>query len=242
VSESLYERDAPGFIAWARTPGHDSYWWYAPDFFAEIVPAPGRRTLEVGCGEGRVCRDLGARGHRVVGLDAAPSLVAAAREADPAGTYVVGDAAHLPFGGGEFDLVVAYNSLMDIADMPGAVREAARVLEPGGRLCVSVTHPLIDAGAFESREPDAPFRITGSYLERGRRRRLALERDGLRFTFEDALYPLEDYARALEGAGLLVERLREPPYNGEDERKRRVPQFLCLRALKVTTAASDTLS
>ena len=232
MSESRYERDAAAYLAWARTPGHDAYWSYSPDFFAELVPAPGRATLEIGCGEGRVCRDLAARGHAVVGLDAAPTLVAAARDAHPAGTYVVGDATRPPFGNSEFDLVVAYNSLMDIADMPGAVREAARVLEDGGRFCVSVTHPLIDAGAFDSREPDAPFRITGSYLERGRRRRLVLERDGLGLTIEDAVYPLEDYARAIEDAGLLVERLREPSYRGDDERKRRIPQFLWLRALK----------
>jgi SAM-dependent methyltransferase len=242
MTGSGYERDAEGFIAWFRTPGHDSYWWYSPAFFEEIVPPPGDATLEIGCGEGRACRDLAARGHSVTGVDLAPTLVAAAREAHPDGTYLVADAAALPFRDGAFDLVLSYNSLMDVADMPGAVREAARVLAPGGRLCVSVTHPLIDAGAFESREPDAVFRIEGSYLAAGRRRRMTLERDGLSITFEDNLYSLEAYARALEDAGLLVERIREPAYTGDDERKRRVPQFLWLRALKVTTAASDTLS
>jgi ubiquinone/menaquinone biosynthesis C-methylase UbiE len=38
------------------------------------------------------------------------------------------------------DLVVAYNSLMDVDDMPTTVREAARILRPGGRLRVCVTH------------------------------------------------------------------------------------------------------
>ena len=39
--------------------------------------------------------------------------------------------------------------------------EAARVLVPGGRFCVCITHPLREAGMFDSREPDAPFRIRG---------------------------------------------------------------------------------
>ena len=43
---------------WARTPGHDAYWQYREAFFRDVVPAPGRRTLEMGCGEGRVARDL----------------------------------------------------------------------------------------------------------------------------------------------------------------------------------------
>jgi ubiquinone/menaquinone biosynthesis C-methylase UbiE len=122
-------------------PGHDSYWLFRDLFFDAIGPAPGRLTLEVGCGEGRVARDLARRGHTVVALDASPTLTAMAAAADPGGRYVVGAAAALPFGDGCFDAVVAYNSLMDVADMPASVREASRVLAPGGRLCVCVTHP-----------------------------------------------------------------------------------------------------
>ena len=73
-----WEREAQNWIAWARTPGHDSYWKYSPAFF-EIVPAPWRATLEIGCGEGRVARDLAKRGHRVAGIDASPTLIDAAR-------------------------------------------------------------------------------------------------------------------------------------------------------------------
>src|ERR671935_2225234 len=124
-----FEDRAQGWLAWARTPGHDAYWTYRDAFFA-LVSTPSRATLEVGCGEGRVSRDLVARGHRVTGLDASPTLLRAAAEADPASRYVEGAAEALPFPDAAFDLVVAYNSLMDVADMPAAVREAARVLAP----------------------------------------------------------------------------------------------------------------
>ena len=165
---SSWEWQAEDWARWARTPGHDSYWLFRDLFFDAIVPTPGRLTLEVGCGEGRVARDLAQRGHTVVALDASPTLVAMAAAADPAGRYLVADAAALPFGDGCFDTVVAYNSLMDVADMPAAVQEASRVLEPGGRLCVCVTHPTADAGKFQSKEPDAPFVIGGAYLGRHR--------------------------------------------------------------------------
>ena len=231
-----FEGQARSWLRWARTPGHDAYWQYRDAFFDELLPAPGRQTLEVGCGEGRVARDLVRRGHRVVALDASPTLAASAAAADPAGRYLVADAAALPFGDGCFDLVVAYNSLMDVDDMPAAVAEAARVRQPGRPLCVCVTHPIADAGRFRATEPDAPFVIAGSYLGRHRVDEL-FERDGLQMHFTGWRHPVEAYARAFEDAGLLIDRLREPaaPASGrpEHERWRRLPNFLHLRAVKI---------
>jgi SAM-dependent methyltransferase len=235
---SSWEWQAEAWLAWARTPGHDSYWHFRDLFFDAIVPAPGRLTLEVGCGEGRVARDLAHLGHMVVALDASPTLVAKAAAADLAGRYLLADAAALPFPNRCFDIVVAYNSLMDVADMPAAVHEASRVLVPGGRLCVCVTHPTADAGKFQSKAPDAPFVIPGSYLGRHRFED-TFERDGLQVTFAGWRYSLEEYARALEEANLLIERLREPPAPASAlaarpgyERWRRLPNFLHLRAIK----------
>ena len=182
-----WELEAENWVRWARKPGHDAYWDYAPIFFDEVVPVAGRHTLELGCGEGRVVRDLTTRGHRVVGLDSSPTLLGYAREADPSGRYVLADAARVPFADDAFDLVVAYNSLMDIEDMEAAVREAARVLETSGRLCVCVTHPVNDAGVFASPEPDAPFVIDGSYLGK-RPFEATFERDGLEMTFRGWVY------------------------------------------------------
>jgi ubiquinone/menaquinone biosynthesis C-methylase UbiE len=232
-----WEREAANWIAWTRTPGHDSYWWYR-DRFLELVPPPGSATLELGCGEGRVCRDLAARGHRVTGLDASPTLLAAAREADPEGGYVLADAAAAPFPDASFDVVVAYNSLMDVEDMPGAVREAARLLVPGGRFCIAVTHPFADAGSWDDEDV---FVIEGSYFGR-RRYEGTFERDGLTMTFRGWVYALGDYFRALEDAGMLVEALREPPIPDDLARRRpraarwqRLPNFLYLRALNPAT-------
>ncbi|HEX9096798.1 MAG TPA: class I SAM-dependent methyltransferase [Candidatus Dormibacteraeota bacterium] len=232
-----WEAEAENWVRWARTPGFDAYWYYSPSFFDEIVPPPGRQTLEIGCGEGRVTRDLTKRGHHVVAVDSSPTLLRYAKEADPEGRYELADAAALPFADGNFDLVVAYNSLMDIADMPGAIRESARVLEAGGRFCISVTHPLNDAGSFTSDDPDAAFVIRDSYL--GHRPFDGhFERDGLQMTFHGWTYALEDYARALETADFVIERLREPAADDEAiahrstyRRWRRVPMFLQLRAV-----------
>ena len=229
-----FEERAQGWLAWARTPGHDGYWTYRDAFFA-LVPDPGAATLEVGCGEGRVARDLTARGHRTVGLEASPTLVGAAREADPDGEYVLSDAAYLPFEDESFDLAIAYNSLMDVDDMPRAVREAWRVLSPGSRFCISVTHPINDAGRFENDEPDSPFHMD---VYRGRRRYdETFTRYGVTMRFVGWCYPLEDYTRALEEAGFLIEAFREPAVDRSavsehGDRRLRIPNFLFIRAVK----------
>jgi len=235
-----WEQVANQWIAWARAEAHDAYWLYRDAFF-ELVPPPGRATLEVGCGEGRVSRDLKARDHHVVGIDASPTLLRAASEADPDGEYQLANSADLPFEDGAFDLVVAYNSLMDVDDMPGSVGEIARVIEPGGHFCVCITHPMVEAGQFQGREPDAPFVIEGSYM--GRRRPpyhgQTFHRNGLSMTFSSWAYPLEDYSRAFEDAGLVIEALREPRVPAEEVEKdptehrwARLPNFLMMRLLK----------
>ena len=231
-----WEAEAANWIALTRLED-DAYWEYSPSFF-ELIPSPGRATLEIGCGEGRVARDLVKRGHRVTGVDASPTMLDAAREAHSEGEYELADAADLPFEDDSFDLVVSYNSLIDIQDMPGAVREAARVLEPGSPFCICVTHPLADAGRFEAKEADARFVIRGSYLD-ARRVEEPIERPGLRMTFYGWSYPLEDYARALQEAGFLIDALREPRQSDDivaahphERRWQRIPQFLYLRAIR----------
>ena len=106
--------------------------------FAAIAEASPRRVLEVGCGPGelaeRVQVELGAA---VVAIDISPRMVelARARGVDAR----LGDVQHIPFGEDDFDCVIAAWMLYHVPDVPRAVAELARVLEPGGRL-VAVTN------------------------------------------------------------------------------------------------------
>jgi SAM-dependent methyltransferase len=229
-----WDQEADNWTRWARTPGHDAYWYYRDRFFDEIVPPAGRCTVEVGCGEGRVARDLQKRGHRVVAIDRSRRLLQYAKDADPKGAYVRANAARLPLADASCDLVVAYNSLMDVADLRTTVREAWRVLEPGGRMCVCVTHPLSNAGTFIDDEPDSAFRISESYFGR-RRFEGTFQRDGHTITFRGWSMALEDYMRAFEDAGLFIEKLREPRPNDTSPRFapwQRIPMFLTMRLVK----------
>ncbi len=225
-----WDDQAEHWIRWARTPGFDAYWYFRDAFFDDLLPSAGRRTLEIGCGEGRVARDLVARGHRVTAADTADRLVRAARDADPATTYLVADGAGLPVASDSFELVVAYNALQVVADMAATIAECARVLVPGGLLCLCVAHPVTDMGDWGD---DARLTIRSPYFERTRVDD-TVERDGISMTFRGWTHTLEDYAAALEAAGLVIERIREPlPASDSPHRRwRAAPLFMNVRARK----------
>jgi SAM-dependent methyltransferase len=224
-----WETHAGEWIDWARTPGVDAYWHYR-DAFRAFLPPPGRATLDLGCGEGRVARDLTDLGHHVTATDVAPSLLAAAEAAGSAERYVVADGAALPFEDGAFDQVVAYNVLMDVPDVPAVVAEAARVLAPGGTLTVSIVHPFFDRGTFTGPEDDAPFVVGGSYLEREPFAATATQ-DGHTMAFAGWAQPLQNHVGALTGAGLVISGLSEPRAAGMP-RWQRLPLFLWMKATK----------
>jgi len=222
-----WERHAAQWERWTRVPGHDVYHerlnW--PAFHALVSP-PGRRTLEVGCGEGRAGRQLAADGHRMVGIDSSATLVQLAREAGGYEELVCADAAQLPWEPQTFDLALAYMSLHVMEDLTGVIAEIARVLESGGRFCLAIIHPL-------NRPPEA----LDDYFDE-RRYVDDFELGELRMTFEGIDRPLEAYSRALARAGFLIEELREPRPTATDTasapplaKAARRPHFLHMRCV-----------
>jgi len=99
---------------------------------ADLVRA-GDAVLEVGCGSGVFLGLAAAGGARVAGVDAAPALVAIARERVPEADVRLGDAEALPFPDDTFDLVAGLNVFFFASDMVAALREAGRVARPGAR-------------------------------------------------------------------------------------------------------------
>lgn len=233
-----WEEQANAWIEWARAPGHDSYWRHHRDQFLGIVPAPGVLTVDLGCGEGRLTRHLKSLGHQVIGIDAAPSLVAAARTSDPSMTILQADVAALPMADNCTDLVIAFMSLHDMDAMPEAVGEVARVMKPGGCFCAAIVHPINSAGKFEDGAPNAPFIIRGDYL-RSFAYADAVERQGRLMTFHSRHRSLQDYFSSLEAGGFVVEALREPEIPDHalvsegSLRWQRIPLFLHWRARRV---------
>ena len=228
-----WEGVAEQWVAWVRTPGHDSYDNFHRDVFRRLLPEPAGRCLDVGCGEGRLPRDMKSWGYDVVGVDVSPTLIRYARDADADGEYHVASGSSLPFADEKFSLVTAFMSLHDMDDGESAVSHMARVLARGGRLCIAIVHPMSSAGRFESRQADARFVIDGSYTA-ARTYADSRERGGLPMTFSSHHRPLQAYFDMLTDADLLVERVVEvTDTTAEPEsRWRRLPLFLQIRAVK----------
>jgi SAM-dependent methyltransferase len=103
----------------------------------EIVP--GERVLDVACGSGNAALAAARRAWgNTVGVDFVPALLERGRERAAAERldveFVEGDAADLPFGDGEFDVVTSVFGAMFAPDQEKAAAELLRVCRPGGRI------------------------------------------------------------------------------------------------------------
>lgn len=110
-----------------------------PKLLALARPRPGDRCLDIGTGPGHTAALLADAGADVIGLDPSGGMLEAARRLYgglPGLRFVQasGDATGLPDA--SFDIVTARHTLHHHADAEATLREAARVLKPGGRLVV----------------------------------------------------------------------------------------------------------
>ena len=226
-----WEGQAQAWVRWTRTPGHDHHFerYNWPEFL-KLLPAPGRATLDLGCGEGRVGVVLNELGHRVTGVDSAPSLRDLAAGTGAYRDVISGDAASLPFADQSFDLIVAFMSLQDMDDAPAAVVEAARVLTPGGRFVAAFVHPFASAHlGREATHQRSYFEVQRTLDE--------VERDGISFSFHQIHRPLHGWLKLFFDAGFVIEDTREPRPSEQDAaadpelaKTRARPAFLHLRA------------
>jgi ubiquinone/menaquinone biosynthesis C-methylase UbiE len=121
-----------------RTEAEHAAW---ERIFGLVLPARGPfDALDAGSGTGFLSLELAARGHRVIGVDFAPSMIALAeRKAAERGLTVrfeQADAEQLPFAPAVFDLVISRHVLWTLPHPEAAIDEWIRVLRPGGRLAI----------------------------------------------------------------------------------------------------------
>ena len=132
---SMFDRIAPSYDRMNRiiTLGFDQRWRRS------LVDALGvdasDTVLDLACGTGDFALMARERGARVIGLDFAGAMLAAARERCPeAVTLVRGDALRLPLADGSVSVAVSGFALRNFVAIPPVLDELARVLRPGGRI------------------------------------------------------------------------------------------------------------
>ena len=172
-------------------------------------PERGQRVLDVGCGEGQVARRIARLGADVVGIDPSLSQVRAAHERGGPPRFVQARAEQLPCLTAAFDAVLVCLALEHIDPFEPAINEIARVLVPGGRFLLLLTHPLLQApgsGWVENEGSGESYWRVGPYL----RDDVAVDEVAPGVYFEFAHRPLSRYVHAMGEAGLLIEDIMEP--------------------------------
>ena len=117
-----------------------SYFWTYLQFLSQYIKA-GDRVLDLGCGNGRLLELLKDRKIIYTGLDSSQKLVAIARKKHPGHNFITANALSLPLEGASFDIIYSIAVLHHIPSQEirlTFLKEAKRVLKPGGQLVLTV--------------------------------------------------------------------------------------------------------
>jgi SAM-dependent methyltransferase len=136
-----------GYATWAPwydEPGNELLDIEGPIVRRILDGLPVGVAVDAACGTGRHSLHLAAGGHRVIGTDSSPEMLAVARTKLPEGDWRTGDLHDLPVADAEADLVVCALALAHVPDLAPVFAEFARVLRPGGHLVVSDARTLVE--------------------------------------------------------------------------------------------------
>lgn len=210
----------------------------------------GERVLDVACGQGVLCRALAGAGARVIGIDVAPALIAAAERRNQSDRlaieYRVGDARRLGevVAGEPFDAAVCVLAIQNIAPLSPVWEGCRRALKSSGKLVVVMMHPCFRV----PRQSHWGWDESGSLQYRRIDRYLSSSRADIQVhpgadpaqTTPSFHRPLQAYVNTLGSAGLWVDRLEEwtshktspdgPRKQALDKSRKEIPMFLALRA------------
>ena len=130
-----------GFTAVHHPDGHFLFRRIEESLLHE-APATGSVTLDVACGAGKLAARIAANGGQAWGLEPSAEMLELSGFVVPPGsvTLVRGIAETLPFRDDSFDSILCQGALDHFAEPDAFMREAARIVKPGGRVVVALAN------------------------------------------------------------------------------------------------------
>jgi len=197
--------DYDGFAAAYSARNENSLfnaYYERPEMIRLAGDVAGLEVLDAGCGSGPLAEALRAKDAVVAGFDLSPAMVELARErlGEDADVRVADLGAPLPYPDNKFDLVVASLALHYVEDWASALAELRRVLKPGGRLTVSIIHPMVYAIVY----PKADYFALTQYSED-----YDYGEETVWMTYWHR--PLQDVINTFIDAGFRIKMVTEPP-------------------------------
>jgi SAM-dependent methyltransferase len=197
-----------------------------PAFLAMLPDIRGISGLDIGCGEGANTRKLARLGAQMRAIDVAPTFIRHAKateEAAPLGIlYEIANGQELPFANESFDFATAFMSLMDMPDHGRALKEAARVLRPGGFFQFSIVHPCFappyrrlvrdEHGQVQSIEVGRYFEPINGHVNEWMFTKLPAKERNRVAPFRTPVFhrTLSSWVDLICAAGFCIEKLGEP--------------------------------
>ena len=221
-----------------------------PGLLAIIKPSGSEVVLDIGCGTGFFSHAMARSVKKIIGIDPAPDMIAAAgKQRSVNANFLVGDATKLPTLKERFDLGLMIMMIQNVSDIKLAFSEASRSLLDNGRLVIVMNHPVFriprqSAWGWDEERKLQYRRIDGYMTEN----KIPIEmhpgtnKKMVTWSFHR---PLSAYIQALSSAGFVVDEMQEwvsprasdpgPRAKAEDRARKEFPLFLTIVARKLSS-------
>ncbi len=228
-----------------------------PDSYQERVIKPnllrlmaiksGEKILDLACGNGFFSAAFQKAGADVIGVDLSAKLIEMAKKNNPKINFQVGSVLHSSTIVKErsFDQIVCVMSIQNIENVKGVLAEAKRVLKPGGKLHIVMSHPSFRVPKQSSWEWDErskiQYRRIDRYLSESKAQIQMHPGNNPQEKTITFHRPLQYYFKLFKNAGFVVANLEEwisdrvsepgPRAEAENRARQEIPLFLYIQTM-----------